>query len=251
MVDDRSMERLSVTSAIKRYGTRVVLNDVDLSVSAGEVHGLIGPNGSGKSTLLKCIMGAEPLSSGDVLLNGTRINRRSPQARNRRGMSIKFQHAEVIPSLTVRHNIRLALGRRRSFASWILNTSRATGREDELMDALDIHEIANEIAVNLSHGEQQWLELGMALATDPSVLLLDEPTAGMSLAERAKTESALRKLTQQNRAIILVDHDLDFVKRFSDSITVLNDGEVVTSGSTDEVSKDPDVRRIYLGEAAQ
>lgn len=247
--DQSGQGRLVVRGAVKRYGPREVLSNVDITVRPGEVHGLIGPNGSGKSTLLKCIMGAETLTEGDVLFEGERINSLSPPARNRRGMAIKFQHAEVVPNLTVRQNIRLAINPRRTVSSWLLRGDQFLAREDELLAAFGIEQKDDWLALNLSHGERQWLELAMALANDPGLLLLDEPTAGMSVAERSQTEEALRAVLHGGRSIVLVDHDLDFVKRFSDSITVLNNGVVVRSASTAEVASDPEVRRIYLGES--
>lgn len=249
MVGATDSDRLAVRGVVKRFGTREVLRDINMTVQPGEIHGLIGPNGSGKSTLLKCVMGAERVSAGEILLDGRRIDKLTPQGRNRRGLSIKFQHAQIVPSLNVRQNIRLALGRQRGIAAWIRNAGRRQEEEERLMDSLGISHRAAEPAVNLSHGEKQWLELAMALASDPGLLLLDEPTAGMSVAERAQTETALRNLTENNRSIILVDHDLDFVRRFSDSITVLNNGELVTTGPTNDVANDPEVRQVYLGGA--
>jgi ABC-type branched-subunit amino acid transport system ATPase component len=239
--------RLEIRNATKRYGLREVLQEVNLSVAPGAVHGLIGPNGSGKSTLLKCIVDAERLTSGEILYNGQSIGALSGQNRSRLGMGVKFQTAQLIPSLSVRQSIRLALGYERSFASWLRNGRQYRAREEELMAGVQLDEHADTLAMNLSHGEQQRLELAMALASKPDLLLLDEPTAGMSVTERAQAEILLRNIKDDGQSILIVDHDLDFVKRFCDAITVLHNGAMVATGTTSEVVGDTNVRQAYLG----
>ncbi len=239
--------RLQVNGATKRYGQREALRNVSLTVSPGEIHGLVGPNGSGKSTLLKCVVGAERLTSGQVLHDGKDVTGLSGQQRTRRGIGVKFQTAQLIPSLAVRHNIRLAVGFDRSFWSWLGGGTSFREREDELLHAVKLDLEADVPASDLSHGKQQWLELAMALASKPDLLLLDEPTAGMSVVERSDTEQLLRDVIEVGQSILIVDHDLDFVKRFCDRLTVLHNGEVVASGETEQVRNDVNVRKAYLG----
>lgn len=248
MVEDQArLTRLQVINVTKRYGQREVLHNVNLTVLPGEIHGLVGPNGSGKSTLLKCIVGAERLTSGRILHDGKDVTGLSGQQRSRLGMGVKFQTAQLIPSLAVRHNIRLAVGFNRSFRSWLGSGKSFLEREEELLHAVNLAADAELPASNLSHGQQQWLELAMALASKPDLLLLDEPTAGMSLIERSQTELLLRDVIEVGQSILIVDHDLDFVKRFCNRLTVLHNGEVVASGETEEVRSDVNVRKAYLG----
>lgn len=248
MTDDQTpVTRLEVINATKRYGQREVLSNVSLTVSPGEIHGLVGPNGSGKSTLLKCIVGAEKLTRGQILHDGKDVTGLSGQQRTRLGMGVKFQAAQLIPSLAVRHNIRLAVGFDRSFRSWLGSGKGYLEREEELLHAVDLAADTDTPASNLSHGQQQWLELAMALASKPDLLLLDEPTAGMSLVERSQTEQLLRDVIEVGQSILIVDHDLDFVKRFCNRLTVLHNGEVVASGETEQVRSDANVRNAYLG----
>lgn len=247
MQDQEPGTRLQVNNATKRYGQREVLRNVNLTVAPGEIHGLVGPNGSGKSTLLKCVVGAEKLTNGQVIHDGRDVTGLSGQQRTRRGIGVKFQTAQLIPTLAVRHNIRLAVGFNRSFRSWLGSGKSFQEREDELLHAVRLDTEADIPASNLSHGKQQWLELAMALASKPDLLLLDEPTAGMSLIERADTEQLLRDVIEVGQSILIVDHDLDFVKRFCDRLTVLHNGEVVASGETEQVRSDVNVRKAYLG----
>lgn len=238
---------LQVTGASKKYGAREVLQDVALEIKAGDIHGIIGPNGSGKSTLLKCIVGAEDLSKGSVFFNGKNITSVSGAGRAKAGMGVKFQTAQFFPTLTVRENIRIALGNTRSFWSWLSNKRSPKAEEIALIRSMSLEDQIDEVAKNLSHGEQQRLELGIALAGDPDLLLLDEPTAGMSVKERSETEQLLRRIKRADQSILIVDHDLDFVKRFSNRITVLHNGVVIKSGTTEDISNDENVRKAYLG----
>lgn len=230
------------------YGNSLrALDDVSLSVPAGEFHGLIGPNGSGKSTLMKCLAGAETPTRGSVHLDGRRMDAWPPSERARAGLSLKFQITSVIPSLTLYDNILLALQGRDPL--WSLIGSGASAerhqRAARLLDQFLLSSRADEAAGTLSHGQQQWLEIAMALASDPRVLLLDEPTAGMSVEERRLTGELLRPL-KSRCALVIVEHDLDFIRGLCDRITVLDQGRVLDSGTVAHIQASEKVREVYV-----
>lgn len=233
----------------KRYGPLLALDGVSMSVAPGEVRGLIGPNGSGKSTLLRLVGGAEKPSNGEILFEGRRINRLSAAERSRLGIAMKFQIPSVFASLSVLENVLVALGSGIGILRWLTNRTTAQRREAErLLSLVGLEDLRDVPAAFLSHGQQQWLEISMAASVRPRLLLLDEPTAGMSPEERAATEKILRSVAD-GATVIIVEHDIDFVRRISDTITVLHLGRVVGEGTPSEVRELPRVRRAYLGEA--
>ena len=241
------MALLEVTAVGKRFGTLRALDGVDLLVEPGEVHGLIGPNGSGKSTLLKCIAGDEFASEGRVSLDGADITFAPSHARARAGISIKFQITSVLPGLTVFDNLLLALQSRDTLRDLALSRTRRklADRVFSLLDDFRLGARAHEVAGTLSHGEQQWLEIAMALAPQPRLLLLDEPTAGMSLEERRVTGELLRPFTE-HCSIVIVEHDLDFIRDICDCLTVLEQGKVLESGSVAAIQASEKVKEVYL-----
>jgi branched-chain amino acid transport system ATP-binding protein len=234
----------------KSFGPVLALDAASLSVEHGHVHGLIGPNGSGKSTLMHVIAGRTTRDSGSVLLGDEEIAGRSPSQRARRGLSIKFQLARVYSEQTVRDNLLLALQAR--YSLWNLMLSRPRRRLEEEADQrlgpLGLERVGDRRAGELSHGEQQWLEIGMAMATDPIVLLLDEPTAGMSRAERGRTGELIRTAAE-HCAVVIVEHDLEFIRQLCDRITVLHQGVTVASGTPAEIERDDRVAAVYLTRA--
>jgi len=241
------MALLDVSRASKRYGDLLALDGIDLAVEAGRFHGLIGPNGSGKSTLLKCIAGAEIATDGEIRLDGTDITGMPGAERARRGLSIKFQITSVLNALTVYDNMLLSL--QAEEALWPLVRSR-TRREldDRVMEMLARFRLearTDELAGVLSHGEQQWLEIAMALARDPVLVLLDEPTAGMSPEERRATGELLEPLRGQ-AALLIVEHDLDFIKDLCDVITVLDQGRLLDQGTPQEIENSERVKDVYV-----
>ncbi|MBX9965224.1 MAG: ABC transporter ATP-binding protein [Burkholderiales bacterium] len=241
------MSLLEVRGLTKIYGSLTALKDARMTVTGNEFHGLIGPNGSGKSTLLKCIAGAELPSGGTVHLSGRDITRATPPERSRAGMSLKFQITAILPQLSVYDNLLLALQAHDPMLALI--ASRTRGRlHDEVMELLTRFGLADrrdQLAGFLSHGQQQWLEIAMALSRKPKLLLLDEPTAGMSPQERRATGDLLGPI-KARCSLLIVEHDLDFIKDICDSLTVLDQGEVVASGRTDDVQNDPRVKEAYL-----
>lgn len=241
------MSLLECRRVSKHFGALAALADVNLTVQGNEFHGLIGPNGSGKSTLLKCIAGAEIRTRGEIELDGQDIAAHTPAERARAGLSIKFQITAVLPELSVYDNVLLALQSRQSWHALLRSRSRGA-LHDEVMDTLERFRLAergDELAGILSHGQQQWLEIAMALAGSPKLLLLDEPTAGMSPQERRATGELLAPV-KARCSILIVEHDLDFIKDICDTLTVLDQGQVVASGPTRSVQEDARVQQAYL-----
>lgn len=241
------MSLLQVRGLKKIYGALTALGGVDLTVAHNEFHGLIGPNGSGKSTLLKCIAGAEMPTAGTITLGTRDLTFLSPQDRSRAGLSLKFQITAIFPELSVYDNMLFALQASQGLGSLLMSSSRAA-LDEKVMHYLDRFHLVgrlDEPAGDLSHGEQQWLEIAMALSLDPQLLLLDEPTAGLSPQERRATGELLAPIKQQC-SLLIVEHDLDFIKNICDSITVLDQGEIIASGPTEQVQQNPRVREVYL-----
>ncbi|WP_043360062.1 ABC transporter ATP-binding protein [Belnapia sp. F-4-1] len=240
------MALLQVSGVTKTYGPLKALDGVDLEIGAGSFHGLIGPNGSGKSSLLKAIAGAHFPTTGRILFDNDDITAMPPYQRSRRGLSLKFQITSVLTELSVYDNVLLALQATEGYGA--LFRSRSRGRlDDEVMGALERFRLAgraDDLAGELSHGEQQWLEIAMALAPRPKLLLLDEPTGGMSPEERRVTGELLAPI-RRHCALVIVEHDLDFIKNICDRLTVLDQGRVLGTGSVAEIEGDARVQEIY------
>src|SRR5882672_2761557 len=216
------MALLEARGLIKIFGKLTALNGADLAVADNEFHGLIGPNGSGKSTLMKCVAGAEIPTAGTVTFGGRDITQASPAERARAGMSLKFQITSVLPALTLYDNILLALQAQTSLPSLVFSRTRGAlhDRAMAMLEQFRLVDRAAESASALSHGQQQWLEIAMALAPEPKLLLLDEPTGGMSLEERRVTGELLQPIKKQC-SLVIVEHDLDFIRDICDRLTVL------------------------------
>ena len=241
------MALLEVKGARKSYGKLNALDAVDLVVESQQFHGLIGPNGSGKTTLLKCIAGAEYPEEGTLTFLDEDISTTPPAARARRGMSLKFQITSVFNLLSVYDNILLSIQASHSLSSLAGSRSRQE-LHPQVMDTLSefgIEGRADDLAGELSHGEQQWLEIGMALAPGPRLLLLDEPTAGMSPEERRVTGDLLRPI-KERCSMLIVEHDLDFIKDLSDVITVLDQGQVLDNGTPKQIETSERVKEVYV-----
>ncbi|MEM8755380.1 MAG: ABC transporter ATP-binding protein, partial [Pseudomonadota bacterium] len=211
------MALLEVRGVAKTFGALKALDGVDVTVEPNTFHGLIGPNGSGKSTLLKAIAGAHFASSGTVTFDGRDVTRAPPPTRSRLGLSLKFQITAVLPELSVYDNVLLALQAHKPIWGLLRSTSRVALHE-EVMGALarfQLADRADDLAGELSHGQQQWLEIAMALTQKPKLLLLDEPTGGMSPDERRATGDLLAPI-KAHCAMVIVEHDLDFIKDICD-----------------------------------
>ncbi len=244
---------LSLRGLRKSFGDVDIIRGVDLEVRAGERHALIGPNGAGKSTLFHLISGRLPASGGQVLLDGAAIQGLSPQEINRRGLARSFQITNIFAGLSVFENVRLAVMRRHGlqYVLWrFANRLRAVRDETmQLLDQVRLGARAGTVAGELSYSEQRSLEIAMTLASDPKVILLDEPMAGMSQEETDYTAGLIRELSQ-GRTLMIVEHDMDVVFSLSDRISVLVYGEIVATGSPEEIRNNPRVKEAYLGEEA-
>jgi len=232
---------LQTDGLVKRFGGLTAIDDVDFAVQAGELRCLIGPNGAGKSTLMKLITGRLAPSEGSIYYDGTDITDSDPSERIDRGLSIKFQVPSVYSSLTVRENVRLPIQR-------LASGAERDRRIDDVLASLDLTSRADVEASALSHGEQQQLEIGMAASLEPDLLLLDEPVAGLSVAERDAVADRVRTLNEdEDIAFIVIEHDTEFVANIADHVTVLHQGAVFREGPIEEIETDPAVQRIYLG----
>lgn len=244
------MALLKADGIVKTFGKLTALDGAGLSVSENEFHGLIGPNGSGKTTLMKCVAGAEVPTEGSIRFAGQDVTALSPTERARAGMSLKFQITSVLPSLTLYDNILLALQAQSPLLDLLLSRTRAA-LHDQVMTLLTQFRLADraqDAAATLSHGQQQWLEIAMALACKPRLLLLDEPTGGMSLEERRVTGELLQPI-KQHCSLVIVEHDLDFIRDICDRLTVLDQGRVLESGTVAEIQASKNVQEIYLRRA--
>jgi len=240
------MPLLEVRGLIKVFGRLVALGGVDLAIGENEFHGLIGPNGSGKSTLMKCVAGAEVPTAGTIRFAGQDITAATPAKRARSGLTLKFQITSVFPGLTVYDNVLLAVQARSSTAGLVFSRTRAA-LHDRVMRLLERFQLAQrcaERAAALSHGQQQWLEIAVALACQPRLLLLDEPTAGMSLEERRITGELLMPI-KRDCSLLIVEHDLDFIRNICDFLTVLDHGNIIDSGTVSHIQNSRKVREVY------
>ena len=225
----------------KRFGGLHVAADVNLDVRDGEIHCLIGPNGAGKSTLFRLILGDYAPSSGQVLYAGQDVTALRPHERVRLGMSVKFQVPGVFAALTARHNLELALQHHAPRAA-------LPGEVARLLGLLRLEDAAGQPAGTLSHGQKQWLEIGMAVALRPRLLLLDEPAAGLSPEETHATGELVQALNRDGVTVLAVEHDIEFVRQVAHRVTVLHLGRIFAQGSVQEIVADERVAAIYLGE---
>jgi branched-chain amino acid transport system ATP-binding protein len=229
------------------YGSFRALDGVDLELQPGQITGLIGPNGSGKSTLLHTLAGFLKPTTGRVELGGIDVTSWQPYRRARGGLSIKFQVARIYTRMTVAENVHLALQAGRPVRRLLRSADDIVDRERAraLLAPFQLDDHLDVVAGELGHGHQQRLELAMVAAHEPTVLLLDEPTAGMSADERRSVGEWVTSFADRC-AVLIVDHDLDFVRSISTTITVLNQGQHVATGTPAEIEANPDVRRVYL-----
>jgi branched-chain amino acid transport system ATP-binding protein len=242
---------LRLESVSKRFGGVVATDDVTLQVEAGEVHALIGPNGAGKTTLIGQICGSLPLDSGRILFEQAEVTRLAEHARVAAGLARSFQITSIFTRFSVLENLALAVQARSgsSFSFWrpvdaeraLFDEARAIAGDVGLADRVDMP------AAALAHGEQRALEVGLALATRPRMLLLDEPTAGMG-PEESQRVIALVERIRQRVTVLLVEHDMDAVFRLADRISVLVDGRLIATGAPQDIRNDAAVRTAYLGD---
>jgi branched-chain amino acid transport system ATP-binding protein len=231
---------LRVSDVTVAFGGRRALNNVEFSAEPGKVTGLIGPNGAGKSTLFDVVSGLRRPSTGRVFLNGRDVTRLGPSRRSRHGLARTFQRLELFGRLSVRDNLLVAaeLGRGRRHASQVV-----TG----IIDQLGLHDIADRPSDGLPTGLGRLVEVGRALAGQPTVLLLDEPAAGQDAEETERFADLLRSLAEHGTAVVLVEHDMGLVMSVCDEVHVLDLGTIIAVGAPDVIRQDPAVLAAYLG----
>jgi branched-chain amino acid transport system ATP-binding protein len=231
-----------------RFGGLTALNQVSFSVAPGEIRAVIGPNGAGKSTLFNCLTGVLRPTTGRVVLQGQDITGFPPHAISHRGLARSYQITNILPGATVLENVRIAAqSRRHAWSLWRhhLAYPDLVARSRDVLASVGLAGKEEELASNLSHGEQRNLEIGIALATEPRVLCLDEPTAGMSPVETRATVELVRRIAA-DYTILIVEHDMEVVMGLARTITVLHYGEVLAEGTPAEIQANARVQEVYL-----
>ena len=243
-------EILKLSGCNKCFGNVVVAKDISLTVISNQLHALIGPNGAGKTTLIKMISGELKPDQGVVMLLDRRVNHLSEIARVHRGCIRSFQVSSIIGSMTVFENILLAVKQKRSILKMLFRKFQSNSSESsfvyQTLNQLSLETLGTKVASTLSHGDKRKLELAMALAMDPKILLLDEPFAGLDQAESSKLIELLKSI-KKIMPIFLIEHDMQAVFALADKISVLNEGEIIESGSVEKIRRSKLVQNAYLG----
>jgi len=245
---------LRLTKVRKSFGPTEIIRGIDLDIALGERHAIIGPNGAGKTTLFNLISGRFPITAGSIALNGTRIDGLEPQRINRLGLSRSFQITSIFHRMTVFENIRCALlwphGYRYSFWSPLWRQRDLNRRTEQLLEELNLLDRCELQAGLLSYAEQRALEIGITIAGGASVILLDEPTAGMSHSETEYAVALIKRITE-GKTLVMVEHDMRVVFGLSDTISVVVYGELIASGKPEEIRASRAVQEAYLGALAE
>jgi branched-chain amino acid transport system ATP-binding protein len=243
---------LVLENIVVAFGALKAVDDVSISVRRGERRAIIGPNGAGKTTLFNAITGVFPPTSGRVVFEGQNVTRMPAQKRARMGMSRTFQITNLFPTMTVEENMQLALrGTSRSKFSMLGSTRLTSEEQDRVASALRVSRLEERVSVavnELSYGEQRQLEMAMALISKPRLLLLDEPAAGLSPAERLMVAEIIRSLPQ-DLTMVLIEHDMELVLNLVDWVTCLNNGRLLAEGSPEDIRSNQHVQDVYLGKA--
>lgn len=231
-----------------RFGGLTALNRVDFAVRRGEVRAIIGPNGAGKSTFFNCLTGVQRPTAGAILLNGVDVSGMPPNKISQRGIARSYQITNILPNATALENVRIAAQSRRHAWNFVRHHNGFAdirGKAEEALAAVGLLGKEDELAANLSHGEQRTLEIAIALATEPQLLCLDEPTAGMSAAETRGTVELIQRIAK-DLTILIVEHDMEVVMGLADRITVLHYGQILAEGTPAEIRENPQVLEVYL-----
>ena len=243
-------EILKLSGIYKCFGNVVVAKDISLTVISNQLHALIGPNGAGKTTLIKMISGELKPDQGVVMLLDRKVNHLSEIARVHRGCIRSFQVSSIIGSMTVFENILLAVKQKRSILKMLFRKFQSNSSESsfvyQTLNQLSLETLGTKVASTLSHGVKRKLELAMALAMGPKILLLDEPFAGLDQAESSKLIELLKSI-KKIMPIFLIEHDMQAVFELADKISVLNEGEIIESGSVEKIRRSKLVQNAYLG----
>ena len=243
-------EILKLSGINKCFGNVVVAKDISITVIPNQLHALIGPNGAGKTTLIKMISGELKPDQGVVTLLDRKVNHLSEIARVHHGCIRSFQVSSIIGSMTVFENILLAVKQKRSILKMLFRKFQSNSLESsfvyQTLNQLSLETLGTKVASTLSHGDKRKLELAMALAMDPKILLLDEPFAGLDQAESSKLIELLKSI-KKNMPILLIEHDMQAVFALADKISVLNEGEIIESGSVEKIRRSKFVQNAYLG----
>jgi branched-chain amino acid transport system ATP-binding protein len=247
-----NVPKLEVRDVRKNFGSLTAVSDVSMRVESGELRAVIGPNGAGKTTFFNLITGFFAPTSGDILLDGNNINKVPAAGRVKLGMGRTFQITEIFPELTVRENARIAVesGLGFSMRAWLtgVDQKRVADASDEVMTMANLTAKADRLVGELSHGDQRSAEIAMALALKPSLLLLDEPTAGMGDEETYQVTGLIRRLHKESRyTIVLIEHDMRVVFHLADHISVLAEGRLLAEGTPAEIAANVHVQNAYLG----
>lgn len=239
---------LKLSHVTMRFNGFVAVDDLSLDVNAGELRCLIGPNGAGKTTTLDIICGKAKATSGEIRLGETVLNHLEEHEIARIGIGRKFQVPSVFRQLTVRENLLVAHSRQPGVLRNAFRFRRGEDTEglDKLAELVGLRDHLNRLAGHLSHGQTQWLEIALLLAQDPKLILMDEPTAGMTTQETRKTAELFNRL-KGNRTLIVVEHDMAFVKEIAEVISVMHQGKLLAQGSVAQIEQNPAVKEAYLG----
>jgi len=247
------MSLLTIKGLGKTFSGFKALSGIELELASGEKHAIIGPNGAGKTTFFNCLTGQLRPSAGEVHYNGQEITGLSPSRIVKMGIARSFQRINIYPKLSVFQNVQVALIADRGLTYNLFRRGDALFREEtaRMLDLVRLGEEAEETAALMSYGKQKQLELAIALASEPDLLLLDEPTAGMSPQETVESIALIGDIAARRQLTLLfTEHDMNVVFSIADRLSVLHHGELIKTGTPNEVRADPDVRRIYLGEHA-
>ena len=231
-----------------RFGGLTALSGINFAIARNTVHAIIGPNGAGKSTFFNCLTGVLRPSSGRIVLNGENITGLPSDRISRKGIARSYQITNIMPNATALENVRIAAQSRRHAWNMISHhgaLADINNKAESALDAVGLLGKADELAANLSHGEQRNLEIGIALATEPKLLCLDEPTAGMSQGETDETKALIRRIAD-HLTILIVEHDMNVVMELCDRITVLHYGAILAQGTPEEIQQNPKVLEVYL-----